>query len=151
MTTESSIEATTPSAPMPGVSAAGTGTDDAARARALHDQLQAAEAARDEAQRAQAGAEQNLQRFKNRVRATALDAKGRENWCDEGFNEAMRELDLPELIRSWTGTATVRVRVEDTSSEDVDDAARWVRDALSSTAADVEIVEIESISLDPEH
>ena len=142
MTTETTTDqASATPAPMPGLSGAGTG--DAARESALRDQLAAAE------QRAQA-VEQSLERFKGRVRATALEAKDRQNWCDEGFNEAMRELDLPELIRSWTGTATLRVRVEDTSSEDVADAVRWVREALHSNDPDVEVVEIETVWLDPE-
>lgn len=115
----------------------------AAQEQGLRDDLVAAE------QRAEA-AEHELAQFKDRVRTRALEAKANQNWCDAGFNEAMHDLGLPELVRSWTGTATVHVRVTDTSSEDVADAVRWVHNALGSTDVDVEVIDIETVSLIPE-
>lgn len=63
--------------------------------------------------------------YKEKVREVALEFKAQENWCDEGFNEAMEALGLPRLVSRWrvpveiTATQTVYVTVE---AEDEADA-----------------------------
>lgn len=62
--------------------------------------------------------------YKEKVREVALRKKADENWCDSGFNEAMRELDLPGVNLRWrvpvvvTATQTVYLTVEAADEDD---------------------------------
>jgi hypothetical protein len=64
-----------------------------------------------------------LDAYKARVLAVAEDVKVSENWCDEGFAQAMRELDIEPPKREWevsisvTAYQNVTVKVQ-ASSED---------------------------------
>jgi hypothetical protein len=87
-----------------------------------------------------------LELFKVAVRERALRCKDDESWCDAGFNAAMRDLGLPELIRRYRVRVTVEMTVEDAGSEEV--AESWAHNALHSNDADVAIEEIETLDVD---
>jgi hypothetical protein len=73
--------------------------------------------------------------FKEKVRTVALRKKADENWCDSGFNEAMRELGLPGVTLRWrvpvqvTAVQTVYMVVE---ADDEADAVRQAADEADS-------------------
>ena len=85
-----------------------------------------------------------LERFKVAVRDRALRCKEDESWCDAGFNAAMRELGLPELVRRFRVRAVVEMTVEDTDDPGV--ARDWAREALESNDGDVTLDDVETLS-----
>ena len=87
-----------------------------------------------------------LERFKVAVRDRALRCKDDESWCDAGFNAAMRELGLPELIRRYRVRVTVEMTVEDAGSAEV--AETWAHNALNSNDSDVAIEDIDTLDVD---
>lgn len=89
---------------------------------------------------------EELEAFKLKVRAVALEVKENNGWCDDGFNKVMDELNLERLVRHWVGTATVRVSVVNTDSEYT--ARGWVRHALHSTDDDVQFVDVLDLELE---
>jgi len=87
-----------------------------------------------------------LERFKVAVRERALRCKDDESWCDDGFNAAMRELGLPELIRRYRVRVTVEMTVEDAGSAEV--AESWAHNAVNSNDSDVAIEDIDTLDVD---
>jgi hypothetical protein len=85
-----------------------------------------------------------LEGFKVLVRERALRCKEDESWCDAGFNAAIRELGLAELVRRHRVRVVVEMTVEDTDDAGV--AQSWAREALESNDPDVTIDDIETIS-----
>ena len=98
----------------------------------------------DRARAATREAHAELERFKVLVRDRALRCKQDESWCDAGFNTAMRELGLPELVRRYRVRVVVEMTVEDTDDAGV--AEGWAREALESTDGDVTIDDVETLS-----
>lgn len=45
--------------------------------------------------------ERNLRRFKDQVRAKAIEVAASEGWCEEGLNEALSDLGLDPVRRSY--------------------------------------------------
>lgn len=69
---------------------------------------------------------EELEAYKAKVRAEALRIKQQQGYCDEGFNETMRNLDLPELklfrvpvklVTRATSALSVEVREAQTEEE----------------------------------
>jgi hypothetical protein len=62
-----------------------------------------------------------FERFKAKVRELGLQVKEDNGWCDDGFNEVMRELGLPLLPHTFrvkmTLTATREVEVDVDASD----------------------------------
>lgn len=87
-----------------------------------------------------------LEQFKVAVRERALRCKDEESWCDAGFNAAMRDLGLPELIRRYRVRVTVEMTVEGAGDSEV--AETWAHNALHSNDSDVTIGDIETLDVD---
>jgi multidrug efflux pump subunit AcrA (membrane-fusion protein) len=77
--------------------------------------------ARREAEFARSSARSELDAFKAQVREVALEAKKENNWCDDGFNSVMQELELEPLphtiVIEIEVRATQTVTVELTSND----------------------------------
>jgi hypothetical protein len=85
---------------------------------------------RDEA-KAEATAE--LEAFKKTVRETALWAQESQGWCDDGFNEAMRRMGMPEKKRF---NIPVEAQVQSTRNARIE-----VLDALTEEEARASVTE----------
>lgn len=68
-------------------------------------------------------AEAVLDSYKAEVRKEAIRVAARQNWCDDGLNETLRNLGLPEkktyrIPVTLTETRTVFLSIRDAESED---------------------------------
>jgi hypothetical protein len=79
--------------------------------------------------------------FKRKVHERALQCKREEDWCTTKFNEAMRDLGLPEYMRSWEACVTVTITV--TGADDKHEATNWIHEALDSNNSGVIIGDID--------
>jgi hypothetical protein len=106
-----------------------------------------------------------LENFKAKVREVGLRAKEDNGWCDDGFNDVMRELGLPLLPHTFrvklTLTATREVEVDVDASDlepgnrdddgvrsyldDIDAAREYVNSELGYGDWDLTEVEVESV------
>lgn len=111
--------------------------------KAVTERLNEVRRDRDSNDAARVEAQRELEAFKVQVRERALQCKEDENWCDDGFNSAMRDLGLPELVRVWRGRVTIEVDVEVINTDNEDTARNWARGAMQqpgSNDGDVKVL-----------
>jgi hypothetical protein len=92
-------------------------------------------------------AQAELEAFKKKVREEALSIQESQGWCDDGFNEAMRALGLPEkqtffvpvtvdtVTKPIKSTWTVKIKVTDAQTEE--EARASVTERLESDKDEV--------------
>lgn len=86
-------------------------------------------------------ARDQLRAFRAAVRDTIIARHTSGDWCRDGINAALDELDLERYYPIFEATATLTVRLRVRNAENQHIAEYWVEDALAvdSTDTDVEI------------
>lgn len=70
--------------------------------------------------------------FKSQVAEAALNAKEENDWCDEGFREAMTDLGLGHILPSDERVVTLEIKVKNDGAYDLSymGESNWVQLAI---------------------
>lgn len=102
-------------------------------------------AAMQKATTAKTEAERKLEVFKDQVREVAIRVADEQNWCRDGLNGVLEELELPEHNPRKYVEFKIRLLVEGQNADDEDDAEQAARDYLENVVVYDEDVTIEEI------